>query len=179
MRKTDFCVCKNKGADQLCSDCKADQRLCFCYMGSTNISSTYTQNFKILAFFLESTTLCQTGSETPKTSFLVSRLIPLDSIVSTLSGLILIPPPWTWWLSWSRGRVTVDSSMVLISRASDPTGTKLYVLEQDRTILAGYSKTDYWIISTRWWLCHNMTAKLLTGMLHNNTIKLLSRPISV
>ena len=34
MRKPDFCLCENKGADQLCSnweDCEADQRLCFRY----------------------------------------------------------------------------------------------------------------------------------------------------
>ena len=35
MRKPDFCLCKNKGADQLCSNCKADQHLCFRYMDST------------------------------------------------------------------------------------------------------------------------------------------------
>ena len=29
MRKTDFWLCKNKDADQLCSHCTADQRLCF------------------------------------------------------------------------------------------------------------------------------------------------------
>ena len=35
MRKPDFCRSKTKGADQLCSDCTTDQRLCFCYMDST------------------------------------------------------------------------------------------------------------------------------------------------
>ena len=29
MRKPDFDLCENKGADQLCSNCTADQRLCF------------------------------------------------------------------------------------------------------------------------------------------------------
>ena len=29
MRKPDFCLCENKGADQLSSYCEADQRLCF------------------------------------------------------------------------------------------------------------------------------------------------------
>ena len=36
MRKTAFCICENKGADQLHSNCTADQPLCFCYMNSTN-----------------------------------------------------------------------------------------------------------------------------------------------
>ena len=35
VRKPDFCLCENKGADQLRSNCEADQRLCFPYMDST------------------------------------------------------------------------------------------------------------------------------------------------
>ena len=35
MRKPDFCLCENKGADQLRSNCEADQRLCFPYMDSS------------------------------------------------------------------------------------------------------------------------------------------------
>ena len=35
MRKLDFCLCENKGADHLRSNCEADQRLCFHYMDST------------------------------------------------------------------------------------------------------------------------------------------------
>ena len=35
MRKPDFYQCENKGADQLCSNCTADQRLCFRYTEST------------------------------------------------------------------------------------------------------------------------------------------------
>ena len=34
MRKQNFCPCKNKGAEQLCSNCTAYQRLCFRYMDS-------------------------------------------------------------------------------------------------------------------------------------------------
>ena len=32
---TVFCLCENKGADQLCSKCTADQLLCFHYRNST------------------------------------------------------------------------------------------------------------------------------------------------
>ena len=35
MRKLDFGLCENKDADQLYSNCEADQRLCFRYMDST------------------------------------------------------------------------------------------------------------------------------------------------
>ena len=35
MRKPTFCICENKGADQLLGNRKADQPLCFCYIEST------------------------------------------------------------------------------------------------------------------------------------------------
>ena len=35
MMKPAFCVCKNKGADQLGGNHVADQGLCFCYIDST------------------------------------------------------------------------------------------------------------------------------------------------
>ena len=75
MRKTDFCLCENKGADQLRSNCEADRHLCFCYTDSTislllksEISSFYASSVA------EQAGLCQTWSETPKTGFLASRL---------------------------------------------------------------------------------------------------------
>ena len=42
MRKPGFCICENKGADQLCGKHVADQRLCF-----RNIDST----IPLLCFF--------------------------------------------------------------------------------------------------------------------------------
>ena len=35
MGKPSICICENKGADQLCGDREADQRLCFRYRDST------------------------------------------------------------------------------------------------------------------------------------------------
>ena len=35
VRKPAFCICENKDADYLHSECEADQGLCFRYMGST------------------------------------------------------------------------------------------------------------------------------------------------
>ena len=35
MRKPVFCICENKDADQLRSNCAADQRFCFRYSDST------------------------------------------------------------------------------------------------------------------------------------------------
>ena len=50
MRKPGFCLGENKDADQLCSNCTADQRLC---LRRTDSSSTLIQNFKVLSLFLE------------------------------------------------------------------------------------------------------------------------------
>ena len=76
MRKPDFCLGENKGADQLRGNREADQRLCFRYSDSTiplllksEISSFYAASELVQAG------LCQTLSETPKTGFLASRLI--------------------------------------------------------------------------------------------------------
>ena len=38
MRKPASCISENKVADQLRSDCAADQCLCFCYIDSSNPS---------------------------------------------------------------------------------------------------------------------------------------------
>ena len=55
MRKPDFCSCENKDADQLCSNCTADQRLCFRYSDSTIPTLPLTKIFKILTFFQDCT----------------------------------------------------------------------------------------------------------------------------
>ena len=75
VRKPAFCVCENKGADQLLGDREADQRLCFRYTDCTiplppksEISSLYPSSVAVQPG------LCQTWSETPKTGFLTTRL---------------------------------------------------------------------------------------------------------
>ena len=75
MRKPDFRLCENKAADQLCSNCTADQRLCFRYKDSTiplllkfEISSF--QPFSVAA----QAGLCLTCSETLKIGFLATWL---------------------------------------------------------------------------------------------------------
>ena len=75
VRKPDFCLCENKGADQLLGNCKADQRLCFRYTDSIFPLLLISE---ISSFWPASETvqpgLCRTWSETPKTGFLASRL---------------------------------------------------------------------------------------------------------
>ena len=76
MRKSGFCLCDDKGPDQLRSYCEADQRLCLRYTDSTipllsksGISSLYPSSVLVqLGLF-------RTWSETPKSGFLVSRLM--------------------------------------------------------------------------------------------------------
>ena len=76
MRKPPICICENKEADQLRSNCAADQRLGFRYIDSTipllpiyKISRSYPSSVA------EQPSLCWTWSKTPKTSFLTTRLI--------------------------------------------------------------------------------------------------------
>ena len=75
MRKPDFCLGENKGADQLRGNREADQRLCFRYTDST-ISLLLKSGISSSLLFSELVQpgLCRTWSETPKTGFLASRL---------------------------------------------------------------------------------------------------------
>ena len=75
MRKPVFCICENKDADQLRSNCAADQRLCFRYTDRTipllpksEISSLWPSSVAVQPG------VCRTWSETPKTGFLRTRL---------------------------------------------------------------------------------------------------------
>ena len=47
MRKPMFCICENKDADQLRSNRKADQRLCFCYVDKENPSLVFSGDREI------------------------------------------------------------------------------------------------------------------------------------
>ena len=88
VRKPDFCICKNKDADQLRGNREADQRLCFRYTDSTipllsksEISSLLPSSVAVQPG------LCRTWSETPKTGFLTSRLNYLTTLfLDILSG---------------------------------------------------------------------------------------------
>ena len=75
MRKLDFCLCENKGADQLHSNCEADQRLYFRYMDSTiPLLKSEISSYKPSSVAAQ-TGLCQTWSETLNTGFLALWLI--------------------------------------------------------------------------------------------------------
>ena len=67
MRKSDFCLYENKGADQICSNWEADQCLCFSYKDS---AISLLLKSEISSFFSASVTvqvgLCQTWSLKPR-----------------------------------------------------------------------------------------------------------------
>ena len=75
MRKPAFCMCENKGADQLRGSRTANQRLCFCCIDS---AIPLLPKFEISIHQPSSVavqpSLCRTWSETWKTDFLTSRL---------------------------------------------------------------------------------------------------------
>ena len=75
MRKPDFCLCENKGADQLRGNREADQRLGFRYMDSTIplLLKSEISSFQLFSKLVQAG-LCRTWSETLKTGFLASRL---------------------------------------------------------------------------------------------------------
>ena len=74
MRKPAFFICENKGADQLCGNREADQRLCFRYTDSTIplLSKSEISSLKASSVVVQPG-LCQTWSDTPKTNFLMTR----------------------------------------------------------------------------------------------------------
>ena len=75
MRKPAFCICENKGADQLCSNRTADQCLCFRFTNRTIPLLPKSEISSLSPFsVVVQPGLCQTWSETPKTGFLATRL---------------------------------------------------------------------------------------------------------
>ena len=78
MRKLAFCICENR-----CSTVTAQLISAFVFAKQYNASSTcmHFQNFKHQTFFWYCADMCQTGSDTPKTGFLVARLIYCTQII--------------------------------------------------------------------------------------------------
>ena len=73
MRKPDFFIWENKDADQLGSNCVADQCPCFRYTDKTIPLLPKSESSLAVQ-----PGLCRTWSESPKTPFLTTRLICLS-----------------------------------------------------------------------------------------------------
>ena len=79
VRKPAFCICENKDANKLRSSCAADQRLCFCYIDSTDPLFSKSEISSLKASSVAVHLVCVgPGRETPKTGFLTMRLILFD-----------------------------------------------------------------------------------------------------
>ena len=87
MRKSAFCVCENKDADQLRGNRESDQRHCFRYTDSTIplLSKSEISSLKASSVAVQPG-LCQTWSEPPKTGFLRTRLICRRSLPTRLDS---------------------------------------------------------------------------------------------
>ena len=85
MRKPAFCICENKGADQLRGNREADQRLCFRYIDSTIplLAKSEISSLKPSSVTLQ-TGLCRSWLDTPKTGFLRTRLILCPHVLVSL-----------------------------------------------------------------------------------------------
>ena len=69
-RKTAFCICENKDADQLCGNRKADQRLCFRDIDSTiPLLPKYQISSLKPSSVVAQPGLCRTWSESPEDRF--------------------------------------------------------------------------------------------------------------
>ena len=80
MRKTGFCICENKDADQLRGNREADQRLCFRYTDSIIPLLPKSEISSLWPFSVSAQPgLCGTWSETPKTGFLRTRLYTIST----------------------------------------------------------------------------------------------------
>ena len=120
MRKPDFCVCENKGADQLYS-CTTNQHLCF-----RNLDSAIPlRNFKILAYFWDYQSVCVgPGRKSVRPVFLHCGSITLTSIDFICVGCsqshwlsLDIPVCIRWATSWENKIITYVKTKVQISCA--------------------------------------------------------------
>ena len=95
MRKPDFFLCENKGADQLRSNCEADRCLCFHYKDSTIplLPISEISSFKPSSVSAHDG-LCQTWSETPKSGFLASRLKYPSSTIVCICNVTSLSQIW-------------------------------------------------------------------------------------
>ena len=84
VRKPDFCICENKGADQLRGNRETDQRLCFRYTDCTDSTIVLLPKSEISILKPSSVAvppgLCRIRSETPNTGFLTTRLMLWTSL---------------------------------------------------------------------------------------------------
>ena len=76
MRKPVYSICEQQRRRSACASAQSDQRLCFRFLDSTvQLISISEISSRHLVSVAAQAGLCLTWSETPKTGFLVTRLI--------------------------------------------------------------------------------------------------------
>ena len=78
MRKPEFCLCENKGADQLCSNCTVPQ-LISAFVFTTRITSTIPRASSHFLWLHRPVVCVGPGRKPQKTGFLASRFIFLTT----------------------------------------------------------------------------------------------------
>ena len=87
-RKPTICIYVNKDADQLCSGCTADQRLCFCSIMMPLLTKSQISSFLLFSVAIQPG-LCRSWSETQIVCFLTQRSIYLSEFLEVLHDFSL------------------------------------------------------------------------------------------
>ena len=123
MRILDFYICKFKGADQLCSYCTADPRLCFRHTDSTiPLLTIYFQNVKFLAFFCDCKDQFESdlvgNSEDRTGNFFLIAPFPDHCLLLHFSLMSWIISDATHNSTFHQGRGVLFSVVAAVTRAS-------------------------------------------------------------
>ena len=91
MRKSDSCICKNRGADQLCGNHTADQHLCFRFIDKENPSLVFSGDREIpnrrstVPVGNEASTEFPTGTVDPRVGISRFHWTPMIDSISHIS----------------------------------------------------------------------------------------------
>ena len=114
-----------KDADQLRSNCAADQRLCFRYTESTITLLPKSEISSLLPSFVAvQTGLCRIWSETPTAGFLTTR--PIWPLLAHLSRWLIDELIVYQWSGVRRRRPSTFSN-ISFSKTAKPIKAKFYV----------------------------------------------------
>ena len=109
IRKPDFCICENKGADQDCGNHEAD--LISAFVFATWIVIPLLPSSEISSFLLSSVivqpSLCRTWSETQIISFLTHRLKYNIDVFISVSPVIIVKDVF-WHAYFQKSKITVE-----------------------------------------------------------------------
>ena len=135
MRKSVFCLCENKGADQLRSYYAADQRLCFRYIDSTTLYFL-NPNFQASSHLLLLYSPVYVGPGPPENRFSYGAVhllsIPGIFLTDTTVLILATPRPPNYRIPGSvRVRVCVGTNTVMGISPWQRDRTRLYTTTRE------------------------------------------------